>query len=182
MIKRRSTEELLADSIVQLMDKRELSKITVQQIVDNCNVTRQTFYRHFYDKYQLVNYVFQSEIKEIIQDSSLSDPWQEVLARMLDKMQQKKSFYHNILHSNSQTYLQNLIIDFTRSAYEKEIEKRGQLECIDSSMEFALQFNSFGAVGSIFNWISDGMEEAPEKLARKILDNMPEIMKQYFEK
>jgi len=181
MIKRRTTEQLLADSIVELMEDTELEKITVQQIVDNCNVTRQTFYRYFYDKYQLVNWIFQSEVEEIIHQSSLSDPWEDVLARMLKKMKDKKSFYHNILHSDSQTYLQNLIIDYTRSAYEKEIEKRGNLEKVDKNMEFSLQFNSFGAVGSIFNWISNGMEESPSSLAKRILSNMPYQMKQFFD-
>lgn len=181
MIKRRSTEQLLADSIVDLMDSKDLEKITVQQIVDNCNVTRQTFYRYFYDKYQLVNWIFQSEVEEIIHQSLVDDPWEEVLARMLKKMKDKKSFYHNIIHSDSQTYLQNLIIDYTHRAYEKEIERRGNIEEVDKNMEFSLQFNSYGAVGSIFNWIANGMEESPSSLAKRILSNMPNRMKQFFE-
>jgi probable dihydroxyacetone kinase regulator len=181
MIKRRTTEQLLADSIVELMKTLDLSKITVQQIVDNCDVTRQTFYRYFYDKYQLVNWIFESEVEEIIHQSSLDDPWEELLAKMLTKMKDKKHFYHNILHCNSQAYLQNLITDYTRRTYEKEIEKRGNLETIDKSMEFSLKFNSFGAVGSIFDWIAHGMEESPTSLAKRILNNMPYQMKQFFQ-
>ena len=45
----------LANAMKELLVHTPVDKITVKQIVDQCDVTRPTFYRHFKDKYdQLV--------------------------------------------------------------------------------------------------------------------------------
>lgn len=43
----------LANAMKELLVHTPVDKITVKQIVDQCNVTRPTFYRHFKDKYDL---------------------------------------------------------------------------------------------------------------------------------
>ena len=48
----------LANAMKELLVHTPVDKITVKQIVDQCNVTRPTFYRHFKDKYDLINWYF----------------------------------------------------------------------------------------------------------------------------
>ena len=45
----------LAEAIKTLMETEPLDKITVRDIVESAHTTRQSFYRHFQDKYDLVN-------------------------------------------------------------------------------------------------------------------------------
>ena len=45
----------LANAMKELLVHTPVDKITVKQIVDQCDVTRPTFYRHFKDKYDLIN-------------------------------------------------------------------------------------------------------------------------------
>ena len=45
------TKYWLANSLIDLMAKNSINKITVKDIVDNCGLTRQTFYRYFKDKF-----------------------------------------------------------------------------------------------------------------------------------
>ena len=56
------TKQLLAQSLQELMATAPLEKISVNDIVDHANVGRNTFYYHFEDKYDLVNWYFQSGI------------------------------------------------------------------------------------------------------------------------
>ena len=53
------TKQLLAQSLQELMATTPLEKISVNDIVDHANVGRNTFYYHFEDKYDLVNWYFQ---------------------------------------------------------------------------------------------------------------------------
>lgn len=46
----------LADAMKQCMAKMPIERITVRQIVELSGTTRQTFYRHFQDKYDLINW------------------------------------------------------------------------------------------------------------------------------
>lgn len=52
------TRNRFIDSLKQLMEKKQLDKITVKEIVETSGMTRQTFYRNFKDKYDLVNWHF----------------------------------------------------------------------------------------------------------------------------
>ena len=52
------TKYRLADSIKECMKTTAVDRITVQNIVDGCGMTRQTFYRNFKDKYDLINWYF----------------------------------------------------------------------------------------------------------------------------
>lgn len=49
------TRRILAESLENLLEKRELKDITVNEIVGNCGAARSTFYHHFKDKYDLAN-------------------------------------------------------------------------------------------------------------------------------
>ena len=54
----------LADALKQCMSKTPVEKITVKEIVEECGTTRQTFYRNFKDKYDLINWYFDKILLE----------------------------------------------------------------------------------------------------------------------
>ena len=56
--KSEQTKLMFANSIKQCMKTTSVENITIKQIVDNCKSTRQTFYRNFKDKYELINWYF----------------------------------------------------------------------------------------------------------------------------
>ena len=55
------TEKALAASLKKLLEKKTLDKITVKDITDDCGVNRQTFYYHFHDVYDLVEWILQKK-------------------------------------------------------------------------------------------------------------------------
>ena len=57
----------LADAMKQCMRSAPVEKITVREIVEACGVTRQTFYRNFQDKYDLINWYFDKILLKIKQ-------------------------------------------------------------------------------------------------------------------
>ncbi len=62
-----NTKQLLADTLVQLTVKKPFSKITVSELVSLCGINRKTFYYHFADVYDLLEWYLNSEIEEAIQ-------------------------------------------------------------------------------------------------------------------
>ena len=59
MAKSESTKYRLAEAMKTCMKTTSVDDITIRQIVEVCGVTRQTFYRNFLDKYDLVNWIYQ---------------------------------------------------------------------------------------------------------------------------
>ena len=58
MLPKEQTKYRLAQAMKVCMKEKPVDRITVQEIVDVCGVTRQTFYRKFLDKYDLINWYF----------------------------------------------------------------------------------------------------------------------------
>ena len=69
------TKKALALSIKKLMETIPLAKLSIHQIVDNCGINRQTFYYHFKDKFDLVNWIYYTEAIENIDNSIKYGHW-----------------------------------------------------------------------------------------------------------
>ena len=66
-VKKELTKDLLALSFKELIMKMPFEKITVKMITDGADVIRPTFYKHFQDKYEIIEYILEKEIKDKIQ-------------------------------------------------------------------------------------------------------------------
>lgn len=55
------TKRALAAALKQLMSEKPLQKISVGDICETCSMNRKSFYYHFKDKYDLVNWIFYTE-------------------------------------------------------------------------------------------------------------------------
>ena len=60
------TKKALAETLKKLLSKNKLNKITIKEITEDCGVNRQTFYYHFKDIYDLLEWIYKNEeIQEI---------------------------------------------------------------------------------------------------------------------
>ena len=55
------TKRSLASALKSLMEEMPLAKITVGDICEACNMNRKSFYYHFRDKYDLINWIYDTE-------------------------------------------------------------------------------------------------------------------------
>lgn len=72
-MKRKTTKEILAESFREVAETRPVDKITIQEIVDNCNDSPATFYRHFKDKYDLIAWDYVNRSNEIMDKVGIND-------------------------------------------------------------------------------------------------------------
>ncbi len=63
------TKRALAASLIKLLSQKPLDKVTVKDIIEDCGVNRQTFYYHFKDIYDLVDWNFLRARKRMIRGS-----------------------------------------------------------------------------------------------------------------
>lgn len=72
MEKKRSSYELIIDSLLELLETTPIDKITVAQIVDNCGIAHRTFYNNFKDKYDVLSSFYIDRTQPHLNDN-LSD-------------------------------------------------------------------------------------------------------------
>ena len=61
-----ATKRKIADCVKQLMKKKEIRKITIQDIMDATNMSRQSFYYHFKDIYDVLEWVARYDFSDRI--------------------------------------------------------------------------------------------------------------------
>ena len=52
------TKKALAEALKELMEEKSFEKINIGDICEKCEMNRKSFYYHFKDKYDLVNWIF----------------------------------------------------------------------------------------------------------------------------
>ena len=63
-----STKSALADAMKKLMVRKSFAKISISDLCEECGLNRKSFYYHFKDKYDLVNWIFDTEITKIFSE------------------------------------------------------------------------------------------------------------------
>ena len=81
------TKYLLAEALKICMKKAPLEKITVKDITDTCGISRQTYYRHFQDKQDLVNWYFEKILNESFEHMGTGKTIYEALINKLTFIQ-----------------------------------------------------------------------------------------------
>ena len=86
-------DRLLADSLKELAVKRPVEKITIKEITDKAGVIRPTFYNHFQDKYELIEWIIRTDLLEPIQPLLGIGMISEAMVLLFTNMEKDKTFY-----------------------------------------------------------------------------------------
>ena len=116
MLPKEQTKYRLAQAMKTCMKEKPVDRITVQQIVDVCGVTRQTFYRNFLDKYDLINWYFDKLLLESFAHMGSGRTRLEGLERKFAYIQEERVFFAAAFSSDDQNCLKehdySLILQF----------------------------------------------------------------------
>lgn len=165
------TKKAMADSLKTLMKKKNLERITVSDIVKDCGLNRQTFYYHFKDKYDLVNWIYCSEIITTLSPISDGADWSAAIMKALNIMRKDKVFYAGSLNLDGQSILHDYLFHATRDMLIKILEKpdfQDTLNIEPNDRILIAEFYTYGLVGMVIQWAKNGMTEAPDEIVGKL--------------
>lgn len=164
------------------MEKKSFEKISVSDITQHCNIHRQTFYYHFIDKYELLDWIINNEIIEpLVMDINLDNMY-EHFEVMFETMKNDEAFFKNafkinydILASYIKRIAGNEFIDVIG-----KIEENSGVSLNDEKDKLVLaEFLAFGITGIVFNWSQKGMKESPQVITgriKNIVNGMKELV------
>ena len=94
-----TTKRMLSMSLKKLLSKTTLDNITIQDITDDAEVSRKTFYYHFQDIYDLLDWTLQEDARHLLADKINLDNWEESIAALFVYMQENRLLVLNAFHS-----------------------------------------------------------------------------------
>lgn len=170
-------KRVLADSIIYLTKKKPLDKITIQNIVDNCQAVRRTFYNHFADKYDLINWIFKTNFDDIVEQYADIEPIDKVVCRILSFMKDNEGFYSNALCIEGQNCFLDFFSQCAYDFYAGLIERRFGKDALSDDVVFIIKYNCYGQVNIAREWLSKRMADSPETIAQKMVSKMSQDLK-----
>lgn len=178
MIRRKTTKEILGESIHELAKKKPVDKITVKEIAENCGLSSGTFYHHFHDKYELIAWIYIYQMEDIFLDfCDGAENWRQTLFDIASILDRDRSFYENALKN---TGGQN---SFSRAIHQRTVEllmdvvKQNGNSPADEELLFDVQFYLRGVSFSIYEWFYYKQPYSVEMLADCLYRAMPEKLK-----
>ena len=90
------TKKALAESLKNLLLQKPLNKITISDIADDCGINRMTFYYHFKDIYDLVEWTCAEEAAQAMEGKKTYDTWQEGFLNIFSAVQANKPLIMNV--------------------------------------------------------------------------------------
>ena len=164
------TKKALATSLKKLVSKKELSKITVVDITKDCGVNRQTFYYHFKDINDLMEWIYTNEVIQEIEEKHKNtyQTWQQGFYYIFEYVSKNKGFVKNTYNSASRDFFLKFIYNQTDTFLLNVINEQSKNVTIkEEDKKFIADFYKYGFVGIVQEWIESGMKENPEKLVKK---------------
>lgn len=166
------TKKALANSLKKILSKKEFNKVTINDIVDDCGVNRQTFYYHFKDIYDLLEWIYTNEVIEKIKNIESDSPaenWQQEFLYVFEYILDNKKFVYNTYYSVSRALFLNFIYKQTNMLLTRVIdEKSKKIAVQNKNKKFIADFYKYAFVGLVQEWIENGMLENPEEIIKKL--------------
>lgn len=163
------TKRALEQSLKNLLLKKPLTKITVGDITEDCGINRMTFYYHFKDIYDLVEWSCLEDAKRALDEKKTYDTWQQGLLQIFKAVQENKPFILNVyrcVHREQvEKYLQPLVDQLLLNVINEEA---AGITVRDEDKQFIAQIYSYMFIGLMLDWIKDDMREDPQQIVEKL--------------
>ena len=154
------TKRALAAALKALMEELPFDKINVAQICERCDMNRKSFYYHFKDKYDLVNWIFDTEFVEVnqvntlyIQDENYSfdDRWKNIEITC-NYFYENRTFYRRVLKVDGQNSFVSHFREFIHPLLRLRVE---DLLGMHDVPELVYDFVVDGVIWAIKRWLLD---------------------------
>ena len=163
------TKRALEQSLKNLLLKKPLTKITINDIAEDCGINRMTFYYHFKDIYDLVEWSCIEDARKALEEKKTHDTWQQGFLQLFEAVRDNKPFIMNVYHcvdrEQVEKYLNPLVDDLLMGVIE---EQAAGMTVRDEDKQFIAKVYAYSFVGLMLDWIRDDMKDDPEELVKKL--------------
>ncbi len=144
------TKQALASALKDLMEETPFEKINIGQICEKCGMNRKSFYYHFRDKYDLVNWIFDTDFIALALNRS-ADRW-ELIEVVCNYFYENRNFYRKALRVKGQNSFSEHFREFLHPLTHTRIE-----EILDQKdvPQLFVDFLTDGLVCSMERWLLD---------------------------
>jgi probable dihydroxyacetone kinase regulator len=163
------TKKALANSLKSLMKKSTLEQITVKDVVTDCGVNRQTFYYHFKDIYDLIEWIYKMEAVESIAKYKSYGTWQQGFLMIFEYVGNNLAFCTNCFNSIGREPLDRFLYNATFDLLIGVVNEVSEgTDVKERERRFIANFYCYAFIGIMTQWIREGAGENPRDIINEL--------------
>ena len=164
-----TTKQALEESLKHMLLKKPLDKITIRDITEDCGISRMTFYYHFKDIYDLVEWACMEDAAKALANKKTYDTWQQGFIQIFHAVRENKVFVMNVYRCVSREQVEKYLVPLTDQLIMGVIAERSAgMTVREEDKQFIAQVHSYSFVGLMLDWIKDDMRADPEELVNRL--------------
>ncbi|MBF4691876.1 TetR/AcrR family transcriptional regulator [Fusibacter ferrireducens] len=165
----RRSKQMLVSALLKLMEKEEFHLITIQEITDEAVLSRRTFYRHFTQKEDILNYHFEAISDQYVQMLMEADDLKlPTISKVLFTFWAQHIDMLRLLHKHNLLFLvllsMNKQLPLIYDYFKTQRYEFGDVE----STRYALAYSAGGFWNMLVLWLEEDTPKTPEALSEII--------------
>lgn len=161
--------KIFADTLIEMLQTKPISAISITDLVNQCGVSRQSFYYYFDDIYDLIEWYFIQETEKALNEFSDIDSWQTGYIRIMRWAQKNKALIMNTYRSIQREYIEVFMYRVLYQYIIKVVLSEAEgLQVTETQCASVAQFYTLAINAVSLEWIRTGMKEEPETLSENV--------------
>lgn len=176
-----NSERMFMRALREIVRETPIDKVSVSEICRIAGFSRQAFYAHYLDKYDLSIRIYESEFAPIAMGHrERLTTWIESGVQHLSIYAGDPVYYRNVLSSRDPAGLRAYLGNRMYEEFKHKCEMRGAVFDNDE-MRYALNTVVVTTNELTFAWVENGCVEAPEEIVRRFDICRPLVLAPYLE-
>lgn len=171
MANTRIAKEAWAKGLKELLVTRSLDKISVKDIATQCGMSRNSFYYHFQDKYELISWIFYNDISKRVETYEDSTKFlEESFICVCDCLYREKKFYKKCFEYVEQNSLFETLDNLYMELWIKKLHKRYEELNVglgEEEIRIMAKMNTKAMLNMLKDWVKKGMKDDYKKYSEK---------------
>lgn len=147
------TKKAIAEAFLQAAQQKPIDKVTVKDVVGICGITRQTFYYHFQDLLEVLEWLMAQRVESLLAETLAAKTPKEAIRVMLSTIEDKPDFIVQLMASRKREEAERIFFDAARTYFAELLRRSDSQPQIRyaSDLETALTFYSSAIVGVLID-------------------------------
>lgn len=167
------TKKVIRDSLIDLLQSKEIHQITVTDICKKADINRGTFYTHYKDAFDLLQSIEDelfNIIIEYIDETPVEEYANSLLLRVLELIVENKDLCKILFcKQKDNRILERILSVASKADFEKLCSNSS--EFIKSNIDYFIRYSVGGCISIIQAWLENDLPQSPSELV-KIINNI----------
>lgn len=148
------TKKLIARTLLELSRQKPIDKVKVKDVVDACHISRQTFYYHFQDLTDVMEWMMRQVMDQMLEESLAADSQEDALYVFVATVSEyTHGILPRLLDSQRRPHLEKMMLYTVRTYLHEMVNKRmPDLKVTYADLQVAIDFCSYGITGLLLEY------------------------------